>query len=362
MERSAVIEYDVALVGPDACEGDPEFYLLGLADNLLLTRDLRVPGMILVRLPTSSLGSDGCAVLNAVLEHRQFVNQLDPTAWVEQMRRARPTVWIECPRVRAANAESAVAFGVEAIQQMLNLMAISRDTAPRLVAVVVGQHVGGGRKEIVGFRIEDGIYRGNLAGGILAGEDQCDLLARWSSLQSNTRAQLWVSLYKDAVRENRWDYKLFRCYGLLEALGSVLLGEEPIYDASGNPRLMHNGCPYTTKQSRGKVYALLLLVAKAINQYPGSFGTQKPTEQPGEDQLWDELEIWVCMRNVVAHEGAWQPPRPNEKSTITRVRAAIQNRAYDNTFEAGALAEAYAVQATLRTTLLAIIEGKLTAC
>jgi hypothetical protein len=63
--------------------------------------------------------------------------------------------------------------------------------------------------------IEHSGYSGNLIGGVIAGEDVHQLQTSWSGLQANPRAQLWVSLYADAVRDPRWDYQSFRCFNLL---------------------------------------------------------------------------------------------------------------------------------------------------
>ncbi|MEB4210967.1 hypothetical protein [Mycobacterium sp. 94-17] len=181
-------------------------------------------------------------------------------------------------------------------------------------------------------------------GGVISGENVHALQSLWSDLQANPRAQLWASLYADAVRDARWDYQFFRCFNLLEAIADeVLPPNTPITDAAGNPRPFSSGRGnYTIKQARGKVYALLI-----------------HTSDSAEDELWDEVGIWIQIRNDVAHEGAWQPPHASEKAAHAAARKAIVTRGHDGTFEAGASVILKKIQGATKSVLYAAIQGKL---
>ena len=73
-------------------------------------------------------------------------------------------------------------------------------------------------------------------GGPISGEDVHGLQVLWSDLQANPRAQLWASLYADAVRDPRWDYQFFRCFSLLETIAdSVVWQNVVVTDTAGNP-------------------------------------------------------------------------------------------------------------------------------
>ena len=133
------------------------------------------------------------------------------------MRRDRPAVVLEC-RVKADTPEKAGTFGSEVIKRVLDLMTLRRGAAARLIGGVVGQQTEPGRYDVRTLWIKHSGYTGNLMGGIISGEDVHGLQASWSGLQANPQAQLWASLYADAVRDTRWDYQFFRCFNLLEAI------------------------------------------------------------------------------------------------------------------------------------------------
>ena len=106
---------------------------------------------------------------------------------------------------------------------MLDLMTLLRGAAARLIGGVVGQQAEPGRYDAHDLWIEHSGYTGNLMGGIISGEDVHGLQGLWSDLRANPRAQLWASLYADAVRDTRWDYQFFRCFNLLEAIADEVV-------------------------------------------------------------------------------------------------------------------------------------------
>ena len=108
------------LVAPDAAQDAPEFYVLAIADNLLLTHEQSVPGLTLTPM-TSDLGDDLRVVLNQSLAQRGFRQALTQDKWIEQMRRDRPAVLIES-RVKAGTAQAAQAHSSEVIKRMLDLI------------------------------------------------------------------------------------------------------------------------------------------------------------------------------------------------------------------------------------------------
>jgi hypothetical protein len=351
--------FEGPLVAPQTAQEAPEFYILAIADNLLLTQEQRVPGMSLKPI-ASVLGDDIRVVLNDLLQRRGFRQGLKPDKWIEKMRQDRPAVVIEC-RVQAESPDAAKEFSSEAIKRMLDLMTLRRRAAARLIGGVVGHQTDSDHYDVRGIWIEHSGYTGNWMGGIISGEDIHGLQASWSGLQVNPRAQLWASLYADAVRDTRWDYQFFRCFTLLETIAEdVVPSKKTIIDAAGNPRLKSDGKPYSTREARGKVYELLMHMAAKVPTSPASFTCQKPSPTvEAADQLWDELSIWGQVRNDVAHEGAWQPPHPAEKPAHAATRAAIASRGHDGTFEFGSREIVKKIQEAVRTVLFAAIHGTL---
>ena len=175
-------------------------------------------------------------------------------------------------------------------------------------------------------------------------------------------AQFWASLYADAVRDPRWDYRFFRCFSILETIADTVVWPNVVVtDTAGNRRPLPSGNGYyTTSKQPGKTYALLMHLAAIIPQSPISFTTQRQSANVAEaDQLWDEVVIWRQVRNDVAHEGAWQPPHPGETPEHAAARNAIASRGHDGTFESGAHVVVRKVQDAVKSALFAAIDGTL---
>jgi hypothetical protein len=330
------------MLAPGSTEGAPEFAIFAVADGLLITQPQRVPGISLTPFKTG-LGDGVMDVLNQIIQGRGIPQMLEPKAWRRQMQANRPAVLIEC-RVLAENEDVATTFTREKIKRLLDMMTLSRGAAATLIAGVTIGDAGGGRQELHSAWVEQGGYRENLLGGLLSGEDVYALQKSWTGLMENPQAQLWVSLYADAVRDPRWDYQFFRCFSLLEAIADeVVPSSFPIVDEAGNPRPFANGKGnFSTRQAQGKVYALLL----------GLDGAN------ASDALWDSVGLWVQVRNDVAHEGEWQAPNPNESPLHAATRAAI-TAAGPGTFEAGTGPFVQSIRGYVKRTLYAAIFGSL---
>jgi hypothetical protein len=97
--------FTAPLIAPDASQNAPEFLVLAIADNLVITQPQRVPGISLSPV-TTVLGDDVRSVLNRIFPQRRFRQRLPRRPWLEQMQSARPAVLIEC-HVRADTATDA---------------------------------------------------------------------------------------------------------------------------------------------------------------------------------------------------------------------------------------------------------------
>jgi hypothetical protein len=361
LEQVREQHFALPLVAPEAAENAPEFYVVAVADNLLLTQEQRVPGMTLSPL-APVLGDDIRVVLNELLQERGFQQPLDQEEWIQRLRWDRPAVLVEC-LVKAESPEAAATFSAEVIRRMLDLKTLRRGAAARLIAGVVGQKTGLDSYGVGHVWFEHSGYLGNLVGGPISGEDIHGLQREWTGLQANPRAQLWASLYADAVRDTRWDYQFFRCFTLLEAIADeVVSPKKTITDAAGNPRMLPNSKkdPYTTKHARGKVYELLMhMAAQDPKILLLRFVSQPVNTKAPEDQLWDEIGMWVQIRNDVAHEGAWQPPHPTEKPEHAAVRTALISLDLLGRFEVGARMIVLKIRDAVTTVLFAAIDGTL---
>ena len=346
IEQMREQRFTAPLVAPGASPNAPEFLILAIADNLLITQPQRVPGISLHPV-TTVLGEDVRIVLNRVLREHGIVTQwLSKKSWLAQMRSNRPAVLIEC-HVQAETPDAAATYSREVIKQMLDMMTLRRGAAANLIAGVVTNQNEFGRNQIRDAWIEHSGYGENLLGGFLAGEDVHALQSSWSGLQANPRAQLWVSLYADAVRDPRWEYQFFRCFSLLEAIADdTLVGSENvILDEAGKPRPLpkNKRKHFTTSGTQGKVYTLLM-------QLDG---------KTADDQRWEDVVMWAEVRHEVAHEGTWQFNDPAETPKHAATHAAITAYGRDGTFESGADAIVKNIREYVKRALYAAIHGTL---
>lgn len=237
-------------MAPSTTPNVSEFLILAIADNLLITQAQRVCPGISLRPVTTDLGEDVRTVLNRILREHGIVTQwLSKKTWLARMRDNRPAVLIEC-HVRAETPDAAATHGREVLKQLLDMMALRRGAAANLIAGVVTSQNERGRHRVRDAWIEHSRYRENLLGGSIAGEDVHALQASWDGLQANPRAQLWVSLYADAVRDpvgSTSSFDASTCSKQLPARSCRGLPEYPTHPATQD----HSGTgKATTRSSR----------------------------------------------------------------------------------------------------------------
>lgn len=336
LEAARVARFDTSLIADNSADSDPRFMVLMLADNLHLTRSQQVPGISVLPLTNATLGRDMAEALNAVLVQMGVRQILTLAPWLDLMRKMRPSAIIRISEVHASDAQAARQHCRAKALRLIDLLALRRGDTPHLLGGVVCQADQAGTLGLNGGWVEGPGYAGNLMGGFISGESPHDLLIQWDKLNQDPRIQLWLSLYADAIADERWDYKLFRCFNLLEGAGSELVpSRQPVLDSSGAPRLMASGRPYTTEQARGKIYELVRVLCSRGHLAEGSFAERLANGDPGD--LWEEVGLWVTVRNAVAHRGTWRiPASERPPSEYSRVEAEIMSRAINNEFDTGA--------------------------
>ena len=293
------------------------------------------------------MGSDQVYLLNELLPQVGFQGQLDLDWWVNMTSATRPTLVVSIPEIHASNEETARNYARRIVFQVFDLLALRRGAPPRALGGVVGLW-NIDTLQTIGQWIE-GSYGGNLLGGFTSGESEHSLQLDWAGMQQYPRARLWVSLFEDALRDERWDFRFFRFFSLLEAIGIEILPEnDPILDEQGRKRMINQVEWFTTKQSRGKIYELKRLVS-------GIFGSTPPGNKD-----WDEFGAWAKVRNQVAHQGGWAVPegqRPTSQHIKTEAKIAAFG--HDGTFESGADAILRSAGDLTSSVLFAALQGKL---
>lgn len=154
------------------------------------------------------------------------------------------------------------------------------------------------------------MYKGNLMGGFLSGEDQSVLLADYRAMRSDPFLSFVLYLHAEAQAEKDLDFAYFRYWNLLETVAAeqVEFGS-PVTDFDGEQILKADGKPFDTGGARGRVYEL---VKRGMLDH----GQSERTHQEARDLslgLWEAVHVWYAFRNATAHHGGFNPNDPRQK-------------------------------------------------
>ncbi|WP_371671941.1 hypothetical protein OG985_32585 [Streptomyces sp. NBC_00289] len=311
--------------------GSKEYRVAFLADGVLNTRSLYIPGVVLFPVNASTRGSDIPEMFNSLLAQSGWPSRMDPTKWIAEYSRRRPVVVAVAASVKAGSGGSAIQYVRDRVQSFLHLMSLLRGAEPQLISAVaeIRDPLGEWKPELAW--IDGAPYGGNLIGGFISGEDQHSILASWDAIEADEKIQLWISLYSDSLREQRWDFKWFRLFNLLESIGLERYGDTSLVkDFSGaviqkpdNRNILRN---VKTKEARGKVYQTVRDASVLASVAESSF-----CANTGES-LWDVARIWTDVRNAVAHEGGYRENDSVQNLTTRnqRVNAAFARQPKDS--------------------------------
>lgn len=315
-------EMYAAPLGDPSAPGALEFRVLMFVERLLLTQPLRVPGLQLTLLIESwepvqrsfGLGaSDEVDLIVGVLQDWHWIgsrDSIDPS-WRERNARNRPAVLMHAPRVFATTPERAIRLAHEMRDRLLELLAFHRNSSGVPFATAIQQlDATTGRYTDLRVYPEVEIYKGNLAGGFLSGEDQSGLLADYKAMRSDPFLSFVLYLHAEAQAEKDLDFAYFRYWNLLETVASerVEMGT-PVTDFAGEQILKADGKPFDTGSARGRVYEL---VKRGILDHDQSEETHYEGRELCLD-LWDAVHVWYGFRNATAHHGGFNPDDPRQQ-------------------------------------------------
>lgn len=304
--------------------GRNEYRVAFLADGVLNTRSLHIPGVTLFPIKDSTRGSDVPGIFNSLLSQSNWPSRIDSNTWTSEYSRRRPVVMAVATSVKAKTATSAIQYAYDRVRSFLHLMSLLRGAEPNLISGVaeINDPSQGWKPELAW--IDGALYGGNLIGGFIAGEDQRSILTSWEAIEVDEKIKLWLSLYSDSNREPRWDFKWFRLFNLLESIGLEKYGDTALVKnfkgatikKPDSRNILRN---VKTKEARGKVYQLVRDASVAA-----SFAESNFCAGTGND-LWDDARIWTDVRNAVAHEGGYRETDAVQNLTTRnqRVNAAF---------------------------------------
>ena len=282
-----------------------EFRIAHLVEGVRLDSALRLEPYDLWPIPAERGfgGQDLRNILNAELRAAGAVTVVDRPSWGVQVGLYRLLAFAISGPV-ALPSPTDIPRSHRIADTLAAGLTLTFGGTPRVVATVVESRGGSG---------DEWAECAVIAGGgpmsapslVQSGTDDhpiplADAAAIWDRATHDERFGLWLSLYRDALAESRWDTRTFRACVLLEAIADEVLPKSvPVVDDRGVALLLDPRTPATTAHLRGALYALVQSSARALGLDPATLSSR-----PDAD-LWSEIQIWADVRNAVAHTGSW---------------------------------------------------------
>lgn len=208
---------------------------------------------------------------------------------MSRYQNVQPIFVAHFPKIFAPSFEEAAKLLRQEVKSLSDLLSIHRESYGSICGLIILDLAAGKYFSI----IPTPSYRGNLVGGWISGEVPQQIKKRMYKVRKNPQLQLHLSLYKDILREERSDFKIFRCWNLLETIArSKNYVGQPLFDIYGNPTLNRNGKPTIENTA-------VSLVTELIRQTYISFNLKDLADilQNGS------IDIWYRHRNCTDHTG-----------------------------------------------------------
>jgi hypothetical protein len=208
---------------------------------------------------------------------------------INRCQKAQPIFVAHFPKIIAPSVEEAAKLISQEVKFLSDLLSIHRESYGSIFGVIIIDPAEGKYHA----KIPIPSYRGNLVGGMISGEVPQQIRKRMYKVRKNPQLQLYLSLYNDTLREKRRDFKIFRCWNLLETIArSKNYVGQPLFDVYGSPTLNRNRKPIIENTA-------VSLVTELIRQTYISFNLKNLADilQNGS------IDIWYRHRNCTDHTG-----------------------------------------------------------
>jgi hypothetical protein len=255
-------------------------------------------------IPAGGLGcSDEVRAINDFIRKLGTLTVEEPEWLRENPALSQPCAVIDFPTVRAASADEAVSVAANEAILVTDVIGVFRMGYGSPFATVVVDL----KSRAVGWSFDLPRYRGNALGGFVSGEDPEVFRQGIARVKSCSRTWLHLALLREALRENRWEFLVFRLWNLLETMAraSGFVGQ-PLLDWTGTPVLNKRGQPRRI-QDHAKEQVLELLRVRLSR---GS-SSAVPFCPPRHPSYPDLVTVWYQRRNCVAHTGGCHPTDPS---------------------------------------------------
>ena len=240
--------------------------------------------------------NDEISLIKSLLAENNLKLGINDDEILNKCKSEQPSFIIHFPKVCADSLNDAASKIKERSQLICDLLAVQRGARPSIIGMVLISL--NNNESWFGLNMQS--YGGNLLGGFLSGEDPQFLEYSIQKSENNEKIQLYFSLYNEANKEDRIEFKYFRLWNILETIARSknYIGQD-LLDWQGN--IVKNTRGVNRKiQNDAKE-----LVFELIREVFTSSSMSNSTFAMGLNQgLIDEMiPIWYRHRNCVVHGG-----------------------------------------------------------
>lgn len=296
LERAQVERYAVPL-GDASATGAREHRALCVLEGIYVQTELRAPGAMIHPIDGRPTDPERMAVINNELVRLQWPTRVPEDRWLAATAASSPMTAIVCPQIWAPDLDAAAETVREIQEKLTGILALNRKATGRLVAIVLEQRQPDGGVKFRVYPPNDN-YTGNLAVGVLAGEDQRSLLTQFRGSDADPLVRLCCDLYGEALAERSPDARYLRLWSILEFLSASRL---PVGQTVGRrDGTAWPGPHNTTSSAAPRIYAYLDQVLA------GGQIDETSTVAPASD-LYEAVRTWYGRRNATGHYGRFVP-------------------------------------------------------
>ncbi len=220
-----------------------------------------------------------------------------------QAKAGQPTIVMHFPVVNAETPQMAMDIVAIEANLLCDLLSVNRGSNASILGIVCNGRNNTGSD----YRMHTPSYEGNLIGGFISGEDPGDIKHCMKRMREEPRIQLYLSLFKQATREDKVEFIYFRLWSILETIAHDQDYKGcPLCDWDGN--VIPNGKGKGMRIEEKAEQLVFELVRRVLTKTNTSRSFMGCVEQKLVD---DMVPIWYRHRNCVGHQGGCFPDNPN---------------------------------------------------
>lgn len=283
--------------GDSSAEGVSNRRVMTIVEGLLITKELRFPGVTVVPLGADVRAEEERAVINKALQGMGWACTIDEEDWRSVTEGRKPLAALIFEPVFARDFDHAAQLISAKREQLLALLALNRLARGEPVCTIVENKLPSDRSDAQ-WKPERRPYQGNLFGGELAGENRRVLNTQLIRMTEEPLLTVACDLLGDTFTTQNKDLQFLRYWSILEFLSEARVPSDQTVirlDGSAWPGEHNN-----TNSPRPRAYEYVKRILNALCRSEMSYAG------PGAN-LYESITVWHARRNATAHYGEFNP-------------------------------------------------------